>query len=123
MKVKEVIEFVDAIKPNAFSEAQKVKWLSDCEGMVQTRVFLFAPVEVISYSWPEDKETELLVEPPHHKLYLSYLCALIDFANGEYDRYQNTMQVFNSEFSEFMRWFANAYRPADTNRERGKRPW
>lgn len=123
MKVGKAIEFVDAIKPNAFTEAQKTKWLSDCEGMVQTQVLLFAPAEVIFYAWPEDKEIEMLVQPPHDKLYLSYLCALIDFANGEYDRYQNSMQVFNAEFSEFVRWFARTYRPADTNTEREEGLW
>ncbi len=114
MKLKEVIEFADSIKPNGFTDEQKTRWLSDCEGMVQTQVFLLAPEEIVTYHWQEDKETELLVCPPHEKLYISYLCALIDFANGEYGKYQNSMQMFNSEFSEFMRWFAGAYRPADT---------
>ena len=31
--------------------------------------------------------------------------------------YQNTMQMFNSFFGEFMRWFALNYRPADTHEE------
>ena len=55
----------------------------------------------------------LLVEPPHDKLYWHYLCAMIHFANADYDRYQNTYQLYNDSFGEFMRWFANVYRPAD----------
>ena len=55
----------------------------------------------------------LLVEPPHDKLYWHYLCAMIHFANADYDRYQNTFQLYNDSFGEFMRWFANVYRPAD----------
>lgn len=123
MKLKETIEFVDGVKPNAYSEEQKTRWISDCEGMVQTRIFLWALTEIISYAWPADKETVLLVDPPHDKLYLSYLYAMIDFANGEYAKYQNSMQMFNAEFSEFMRWFAGAYRPADTNTEREEAKW
>lgn len=117
MKLKEAIEFVDELKPNAYTPEQKTYWLSACEGMVQTQVFLWAPEEFFSYTWPEDGDKELLVSPPFDKLYLSYLQALIDFQNGEYGKYQNTMQMFNSDFSEFMRWFANAYRPADTDVE------
>lgn len=114
MKLKEVLSFVDGVKPNACTEEQKTRWVTDCEGMVQTQVLLLAPEEILTYAWPGDGDTELLVSPPHDKLYLSYLCALIDFANGEYGKYQNSMQMFNAEFSEFMRWFAGAYRPADT---------
>ncbi len=118
MTLNEILEFVDGIKPNPYDEAQKTRWITDCEGMVQTQVLLLAPVEIVGYRWPEDENTELLVKPPHDKLYISYLCAMIDFANGEYRKYQNSMQMFNAEFSEFMRWFAAAYRPADTNVER-----
>lgn len=114
MTLKEAIEFVDGVKPNAYTQEQKTRWINDCEGMVQTQIMLLAPAQVMKYSWPQDEEAQLLVEFPHDKLYLSYLYALIDFANGEYSKYQNSMQLFNAEFSEFMRWFAGMYRPADT---------
>lgn len=117
MTVSEVLNMVDDIKPNAFSDDAKVAWLNEVEGMVQTEVFLWAPEEIITYTCEENKDTPLLVEPPHDKLYWPYLSAMIDFANGEYNKYQNTMQLFNSSFKEFMRWFATHYRPADTHEE------
>ena len=46
-----------------------------------------------------------------------YLEARVDYANGEYDKYQNTMQMFNAFFGEFVRWFATIYSPADTHGE------
>lgn len=111
----EVIAMVDEIKPNAFSDEAKTAWLNECEGMVQTEVFLLAPVEIICYCWPEDRDAVLLVKSPHDKLYWSYLSAMIDFANGEYNKYQNTMQMFNASYGEFMRWYATHYRPADAH--------
>lgn len=117
MKLHEVIERVDEIKPNAFSNDVKTAWVNECEGMVQTEVLLFASAQVFTYDWEKDQDTELLVAPPHDKLYWAYLAAMIDFANGEYNKYQNTMQMFNSSFGEFMRWFADTYRPADTHEE------
>lgn len=57
---------------------------------------------------------ELLVGAPHHKIYYTYLLAMIDFANGEYERYRNSMALFNAFFTEFRRWFAQRYRPADS---------
>lgn len=162
MTLKECIDFVDGIKPNAFTNQQKTVWLNEAEGLVQTEVFLWAIEQIIEYSyyepfsasatyavgdlaekdgtvyrcttaittpgawdatkWSEttlrdDKNREMLVSPPHDKLYRAYLTAMVDFANGEYDRYQNTMVMFNQHFGEFMRWFANVYRPADTHGE------
>lgn len=108
-----VIAMVDEIKPNAFSDGAKTLWINECEGLVQTEIFLWAPEQIITYRYEEDKDTELLVSPPHDKIYWTYLTAMIDFANGEYSKYQNTMQLFNSHFEEFMCWYANHFRPAD----------
>jgi len=58
-------------------------------------------------------ETILLVPVPHDKLYRSYLCAMIDYANGEYDKYNNAMAMFNRELSEFTNWYARTYDPAN----------
>lgn len=112
MTVNQVIERVDRVKPNAFDFADKVEWLSEAEGLVQGEVMLFAPEEIIVYG-EADGERELLAAPPYDKLYEFYLIARIDFANGEYDKYQNTYAMFNSAFAQFTRWFADSYRPAD----------
>ncbi len=115
MTLREVIEYTDNIKPNAFTDKDKTRWINEVEGMVQTNIFLLAPEEIITYNFEKDSETELLVRPPHDKIYAAYLAAMIDFANGEYNKYQNTHQMFNAHYSEFMRWFATNYRPADTH--------
>lgn len=112
MKVKSVIENVDRVKPNDFDFADKVRWLNEVEGLVQTDVLLLASEEIVTYG-EEDEERELLVSPPHDKLYEAYLIAKIDFMNGEYDKYENTYAMFNQFFTEFTRWFADMYRPAD----------
>lgn len=38
--LKSVIDMVDEIKPNAFSNEAKTQWLNECEGLVQTEVLL-----------------------------------------------------------------------------------
>ncbi len=192
MTIKALFDYVDEIKPNAFSDATKTVWLNEVEGMVQTEAFLwhdsecfqyryaaqvsaaisfpddhtmgFSDLTVLKYFRPGGKLTftpgspyagnaktniaiqgvgangllfaensfsatgttevttpltydgsgvELLVEPPHSKLYAEYIMARIDYANGEYDKYDNTMQMFNAFWGEFMRWFARVYAPAD----------
>ena len=71
MTVAQVIQAVDAVKPNAFSNEEKTRWLNEVEGMVQTEVLLFASEEV-TYSYEQDKDVELLAQPPHDKLYPAY---------------------------------------------------
>ena len=117
LTLQQCIDEVDEVKPNAFSNETKTRWLNEIEGKVQTEVMLLAGVDVIQYSYPENKDWELLVEPPYDGLYPAYLAARVDFANGEYEKYQNTMQMFNAFFGEFIRWFALTYSPADTHGE------
>ena len=112
-----VLDIIDSIKPNAFSEEAKTAWINEIEGLVQTEVFLLAIEDVVQYTWPENAAATLLAKPPHDKIYWVYLSAMVDFANGEYDKYQNTMQMFNQFFGEYMRWYARTYNPADGEAE------
>ena len=194
MTINELMDFVDRVKPNAFSPAEKTVWLNEAEGLVQTDVLLFAEPSIRAYvyesswegtgvSFPDDQTmvipsstdfhaggavtvtgcsdyginnvsekkiiecshdgcvlkfekgtfpktgsegetgtvtvsfdggpTELLISAPYHKIYYTYVMAMIDFANGEYNKYQNSMALFNSFFDCFTRWYAQNYRPAD----------
>lgn len=115
--LQEVLDYADTLKPNKFSTAMKAMWLNEVEGMVQTEVFCWAPEEIVSYDPETDGAVELLVQPPHDKIYRSYLVAMIDFANGEYNRYQTTKEFFDEQFGQFQRWFADTYRPADSHGE------
>lgn len=115
MKIKDAIAYADEMKPNAFSNAVKVRWLAELEGRLAANVFLLGLLEIANFSYTaeRDMETELLVIPPHDDIYTLWLCAKIDEANGEYDKYQNTMQVYNAHFSDFLRWFGSCYDPEE----------
>ena len=116
MTLAEIIAQVDEVKPNAFSNEAKTIWLNEIEGKIQTDVFLLAVEDVQQYTYAEHKDHMMLVNAPHSKLYRAYLEAKIDYANGEYNKYQNTMQMFNEFYNEFVIWFARNYRPAETHR-------
>lgn len=107
MKLNECIRRVDAVKPNAFSDSDKTAWLSEIEGMVQTEIWHVQPDAegFVTYVWPEQQSDTLLVAPPHDKLYPLYLVAMIDFANGEYGSYQNSMAMFNAVWDEYAKWY------------------
>ena len=117
MKIGDVIAYVDRIKPNAFDTADKLIWLNEAEGLVQSEVLYLAAADMVEYTPETDLETELLLRSPHDKVYRSYLVAMIDLANGEYNRYANTVEVFNTQFAELSCWYADRYRPADGGME------
>lgn len=110
MTARQIIDKVNDIKPNAFTDAAKLKWLNELEGRIAAKIFLMAPAEI--------KQAELsltdtpMVEPPYDNMYVFWLEARIDEANGEYDRYQNSMQMFDSAWREFLCWFGQTWDPA-----------
>lgn len=199
MKLMDAIRYVDRIKPNAFTDEDKARWISEVEGLVCTEVFLidareFRPYVLsasvtaggvcfpdghtlrLPFPIPDEysvgglltisggdlyagnagtyritaisadgceastaeefpvtgrepdtedtrlafdgTEAELLVHAPHDKIYAAYLTAMIDFANGEYNKYQNSYQMFNGYWGEFCRWFSRNFRPADRDPSR-----
>jgi hypothetical protein len=113
MTLKQVIEHVDAVKPNAFTNDQKTRWINEIEGQVQTEVFLFSADNITQYTWAGNQDTELFVKAPYWCIYDYYLQAQIDFHNGEYDKAQNTMAMFEEKYIAFKAWFINTYHPAD----------
>lgn len=114
MTIGKVIRLADALKPNAIDNELKYQYITEVEGLVQTEVMLLSSEDIITYDPERDGEnTELLVKPPHDKLYIAYLTAMIDFANGEYDRYANTIEQFNAYYREYHRWYFSRFHPAD----------
>lgn len=113
--IAEMIAQVDENKPNAFSEGVKVRWIAELDGKIAVDVFLMHHSETaqFNYKWPEDMNTQPLVPFPHDDIYLHWLEAKIDYANGEYNKYQNTMELYNETYSNFSRWFTRVHRPAN----------
>lgn len=112
MKIYEAINMVNDIKPNAFGENQKVFWLNALEQSLALEVFLMSPAEAAQLKLtPDDKDAEMLLMSPYDDLYVMWLAAKIDEANGEYSKYQNSMQTYTVRRDEFVCWFCNRYDP------------
>lgn len=110
--LKEALAQADSLVPNAYSQEQKTAWISELEGRIGLNVQLLPREALSRYTYPEDLETELLLEFPHDDLYLAYLRAMIDLNNGEMDRYAVSAQVYNAKYGDYVRWYARTYEPA-----------
>lgn len=110
MTARQIIDRVNEIKPNAFTDAVKLAWLNELEGRVAAEVLLMPPAEIKGAALTMTSVP--LVDPPYDDMYVHWLEARIDESNGEYSKYQNTMQRFNACFSEFVCWFCQTWDPA-----------
>lgn len=114
MRLKQLLRFVDGLKKNSFSDEVKTAWVNEVEGMVQTDVLRLSLEDVVQYGGADDQDPELIVQPPHDRLYRYYLEAMICYEQEEYDRYENCMQMFNRNLNDYVRWVAETLRPQDT---------
>lgn len=189
MTVRELLTYVDRMRPNPFTVADKLLWVNELEAMVQTEVYLIHPDEIVFYlpdgEWemegvyfPDEltmvlpkrikvsdyatlevsglvtyaanngsftvrgvdqggkmifklgdafpavgetpdvgaakivcklEDVELLLPEAFQPLYWYYLYAMIDNANQEYDRYDNSLETFNGKYTEFKKWYTTHY--------------
>ncbi len=113
MTLGQILGRIDTLRPNAWTPEQKTAWVSDLEAILWTQIFLQNPTAREPYSPAQDDERTLLLLPDGwQRVYIAYLCAMIDLANGEYDQFQNSMSQFNGVMAELGAWYADTYDPA-----------
>ena len=92
-----------------YPDSMLLQFLNEVEGKVQTEVLMIAPEDTVRYG-ADDLTSEMIVTAPHDKLYYVYLMAMIDFVNGEYDRYTNSMNLANAHITEWASWYNRTHR-------------
>ena len=120
MKVDKLIKLVQTLKPPAFDKEILLMWVSECEGMVLSEVHLVSVADIEPFALGADGSlptAELTAPFPYDKLYTQYVLAQIDYANGEYTKYQNSMQMFNATYTEYVHYVAEVLAPADGRAE------
>jgi hypothetical protein len=101
MTVNEVIAKVDALRPNAYTPEQKVEWLSDVDGKVSTEIQ--GAETPVTYTWPDDGDTVLLIGAPYTRVYELYILAMMDYYNSEYDAMNASSVLFRDAYGEYAR--------------------
>lgn len=95
--------------PAEIDDTILLDWLNQVEGQILHEIFLLALSEITPYA---TAPTEALAAPyPYDGIYLLWMEAQVDFANGEYERYTNTMQRYNVAWNDLARHIAKCIRP------------
>lgn len=116
MTIQDAIVMIDNLKPNAYTEADKIGWLDRLDRTVMEEVIMTHEGyeeydDFDGYDADTDRTTVLLAGPPHDEIYLRYLEAQIDYADGELERYQNSFTMFNSAYRDFQNAYNRAHKP------------
>lgn len=95
--------------PAEIDDTILLDWLNQLEGQILHEIFLLSLSEITPYA---ATPTEALAAPyPYDGIYLLWMEAQVDFANGEYERYTNTMQRYNTAWNDLARHIAKCIRP------------
>lgn len=114
MKIIEAINAIDALKHNTYTQSDKIGWLSRMDWMVKREILdvhKVCDVFFTGYNDDTDPETELLVPAPYDEVYLRWMEAQIDYYNGEYGKYNNSITMFNDAFAAYSNYFTRNNMP------------
>ena len=117
MTILDAIHQIDTLKPNTYSQEQKIRWLSTLDGVVKKEIIdTHEGGEGISFE-PYTLATagnDLLIPAPYDDVYLRWLEVQIDYANNEYAKYQNSMTMYNAAYVAFERYYNRTHMPLGT---------
>lgn len=115
MTIMDAINRIDNLKPNRYDLVEKIKWLSTLDKRIMCDIVsrYEGSEDVVHNGYTEESAltTELLAHAPHDEIYLYWLEAQIDYWNGEYSKYNNSIEMFNTAFKAFATHYNRTHMP------------
>lgn len=114
MRIIEAIHTLDNLKPNAYSQEDKVKWLSEVDAKVKTLIIdTHESGENVSFSGYSDADlnAELLIPDQFAECYLRWMEAQIHYQNEEFGKYNNAMHLYNSAWDAYKNYYNRTHMP------------
>jgi hypothetical protein len=117
MIVIEAINRTDSLKPNGYSQDEKIRWLSMLDGIVKKEIIdTHEGGEKVTFEGYDGFSLmqELLVPAPYDDIYIKWLEAQIDYTNGEYGKYNNSITMYNNAYLTYAKAYHREHRPINT---------
>ena len=115
MTIIEAINRIDMLKPNNYSQPDKIAWLSTLDGIIKKEIIDTHEgsenVTFVGYNSDTALDTILIVPEPYDDIYIKWLEAQIDYANADTKRYANSMIMYNTAYSAFERYYNRTNMP------------
>lgn len=101
MKVNEIISIINELKENDVNDEIKLFWMNEVECRIKADIFKKKHEEIKTIVSLSD---DLSAPSPYSRLYVLYLCAMIEFGKGNYDSYYTIIVEFEKVFSEYAKY-------------------
>lgn len=102
--VQACMEMADAVAPNAVPVTVKLRWLGELEGKVLVELFDESPAATRAITASNVTSARLTVPHPFDQIYWMYLVAMIHYAGGQSERYEQAAALFNAAYRDFAKW-------------------
>ncbi len=99
MTLIEAVTNLDIQKNNPCSMDQKIRWLSELD--VLTRRLLFGDDQFVGYDQNTKPEIVLQIPAPFDDTYGFYLESRVDYANGDFTRFNNANAMFRAAWQRY----------------------
>lgn len=121
MKIKDAIDRADEMQPNAFSQHDKIKWLSSVESIIFRKIIVTHEGHHEHFHGFNDDtdlfKTELVAPEPWDELYVHWLIAQMALNNKEYAAYNMHIQLYDTLYEDFSKWYTRSIMPKSEQRE------
>ena len=119
MTAGQALERAEELRPGSrIAQATRQVWLKEADAMLRERFFkndAAGTYDTVGAdrAWDDGLQDEdvLLAPAPFDALYPHYLCAMIDAALGETDRYAGEQAQYNSLVAELAAWLRRTQPP------------
>ena len=115
MTINEAINRLDALIFNTYTNDDKVQWLSRLDAAVKQQIIdthVGGENVIFNGYTPETPgTTALLVPTPYDEVYLRWMEAQINYHNGEYDKYNAAIILYNTAFDAYASHYNKTHMP------------
>ena len=115
MTIQEAINRLDALIFNTYTTDDKIQWLSRLDTAVKQQIIDThagaEKVEFEGYTAATPATTKLLVPSPFDEVYLRWMEAQIHYHNGEYDKYNAAIIMYNTAFDAYAKYYNKHHMP------------
>lgn len=118
MTLMDALYSIKELKPSGYAQSDMIKWLSSLDGVIKSEIIDTHEggegVTFNGYAEDADLTTVLLVPAPYDDIYIRWLEAQIDYHNGEYGKYNNSLIAYNDAYTLYSRYYHRTHMPKGT---------
>ena len=115
MTIRDAITRLDALIYNTYSQDDKVRWLSVLDAAVKEQIIDTHEggelVPFLGYTPNTPDTTVLRVPEPYADVYLRWMEAQIHYHNGENDKYNSAIILYNTAFDAYAGFYNRTHMP------------